>query len=107
MAEKKLSYDQLKDFYERVTESPHFRVHQTLTKKLNQVCDAFDEASIDIEEDSEVFDNLMKFMDKVGKTLQTLEAVMDKLDPEKAREAKEAQKNANTSSLEAFVKGQA
>lgn len=105
MSEKKPSYDQLKDFYDRAVNSPHFRVYQTLSKKLNEACDAFDNETVDVSEDSEVFDNLMKFSDKIGKTLQTLEVIMDKLDPIRAKEVKDEQNAANTSSLEAYVKG--
>ena len=103
--EKELSKEELQAFYDNVTESPHFKVYSTLSRKLSEICDAFDaEEAIAINADSQVFDNLLKFSDKVGKTLQTLEEVMAKIDPKRASQLKKEQKKLNTSSLEGYVK---
>ena len=103
--EKELSKEELQAFYDNVTESPHFKVYSTLSRKLSEICDAFDaEKAIVVNDDSQVFDNLLKFSDKVGKTLQTLEEVMAKIDPKRASQLKKEQKKLNTSSLEGYVK---
>jgi hypothetical protein len=100
-----LTKKELEEFYERVTESPRFRVYATLSQKLNQVCDAFDREEIDVREDSEVFNNLMKFVDKISKTLAAMDEAMERINPTKAKELKEQQKAQNTASVEAYVFG--
>ena len=95
--------EQLQRFYDRMTSSPYFKVYTTLLQKVNETCDAFDRVKIDISAESKVFDNFIKFSKEIGKTMADMEKIIQMIDPTRAKEIKERQKQNNSKTLESFV----
>ena len=95
---------ELKKFYEKVTESPHFMVYLTLQSKLRQVCESFDNVFIDITSDDKTFDNLMKFNKQALDVLEDMEKMWGKIDATKRAELRESQREAGEASLENMLK---
>jgi hypothetical protein len=95
---------ELKVFYEKVTESPHFMVYLTLQNKLRQVCESFDGVFIDITSDDKTFDNLMKFNKQALDVLEDMEKIWSKIDSSKQAELRASQREAGEASLESMLK---
>lgn len=103
-----LSKQELQDFYDSVTESSYYRPYVVLTKKINEVCDSFENAFIDITGEDATFKNFTEFGKVLTKWLEEAEKMRAKLNPQEAAKAKAEEKatRVNPLSLERFVKGE-
>lgn len=103
-APQQLSDKELRDFFNRIMDKPYFRAYVTMSSKFNALCDAFDEATITIDGESDEFKNFMAFSKQLLSMMEDMEKMMMKIDPERAIQIKEEQTAANQSSLENFVR---
>lgn len=102
--QKKLSDKELREFFDRVMDKPHFRAYVTLSNKFYDLCDAFDRATMDISGDTDEFKNFMTFSKQLFGMIEDMERMMIKIDPERAEAVKEEQSASTKAALENFVR---
>lgn len=102
-----LSKQELQDFYDRVTQSSYYRPYVVLTKKINEVCESFENTNIDITGEDATFKNFTEFGKVLTKWLEEAEKMRSKLTPQEAAKARAEEKatRVNPLSLENMIKG--
>lgn len=105
MSERKLSKEELQEFYDKVQENPYYRPYLTLRNKMYEVCDSFDHTTIDITGEDATFKNFTEFSKTIRKIVEDMESMKTKLSPAEAAKVKAAEKlaNANAFSLESMI----
>ena len=106
MPEKKLSREELQEFYDRANESPYYKPYMTLIKKMYEVCESFDDTKIDIIGEDATFKNYTEFSKNIRKIVEDMDGMRAKLNPAEAAKAKAKEKELkmNPFALENMIK---
>jgi hypothetical protein len=99
MSETKMSCEELRAFYNQITESPDFLVYITLQEKIQETCNSFSTVKIDISSEDVTFKNLLAFSKQAISTLKDMREIWNALDAESKAKLKEQQKAAGEGSL--------
>lgn len=102
---KNISDKELRAFYDKVMENPHFMVYVTIQNQLTKVCNQFNNLTVDVTgEDNDTYKNYLSFVKTSTDLLDSLDKIISKLDPERAAQLKEEQTRAGEFSLESMIK---